>query len=105
MTLQTRIPPMPADYIPRQSVSDAIAILGPVNLLTTFERRVVWLRANGYTGWIGTDGTPNDLVECDACLHWFDEEYAKAAACGLDTYCPGCMADHETECRRCAAEG
>lgn len=95
---------MPADYIPELSKTGE-AVLGPAVLFTLFERRVHWMRTHGYTGWVGTDGTPNDLVECDGCLHWFDEEYAKAAACALDTYCPRCMADHETECRRCAAEG
>lgn len=101
-TTQTRIPPMPADYLPEPS---PVAVQLGLDLRPFPSRRIHWLRAHGYTGWVGTDGTPNDLVECDACLHWFDEEYAKAAACALDTYCPGCMADHETECRRCAAEG
>ena len=97
----TRIPPMPADFMPESSKA-ARAIFGSdfpgADLLF---RRLAWIR-NGYAGPVDLNGNPTDLTECEGCYGWTDETRTDCTNAEL---CETCMHDHEAECRRCADPG
>jgi len=98
----TRIPPMPADFVPESSKA-ARAIFGSdfpkADLLF---RRIHWIRTSGYSGPVDQYGNPTDLPQCEGCLCWTDETFIDCTNAEL---CETCMHDHEAECRRCADPG